>query len=97
MKFMQVIEYETTQEEKMSRLMDEWMMATEGRRTVTREFHTRDREHPRHYVDIVEFPSYEKAMVNNALPETRRMAEEFRSLCEGEPRFVNLEVIDEEP
>ncbi|TVL92524.1 hypothetical protein [Streptomyces sp. SAJ15] len=97
MKFVQVIEYETTQEEEMSRLFDEWMMATEGRRTVTREFHTRDRERPTHYVDIVEFPSYEQAMKNNELPETQKIAEEFRRLCESEPRFMNLEVIDEEP
>ncbi|MFF8814257.1 hypothetical protein [Streptomyces pactum] len=97
MKFVQVIEYETAREAEMAQLMDEWMMATEGRRTVTREYHTRDREKPSHFVDIVEFPSYEQAMVNNALPETVRVAERFRALCEGEPRFVNLEVLDEEP
>ncbi|KUJ65717.1 hypothetical protein ACZ90_44335 [Streptomyces albus subsp. albus] len=97
MKFVQVIEYETAKEQEMSQLFDEWMMATEGRRTVTREFHTRDRERSNHYVDIVEFPSYEQAMVNNALPETARVAERFRSLCDGEPRFMNLEVLDEEP
>ncbi|GAB2613294.1 hypothetical protein GCM10027168_52530 [Streptomyces capparidis] len=96
MTFIQVIEYETTREEQMRQVFDEWMQATEGKRTVTRECHTRDRDAPGHYVDIVEFPSYEKAMENNDLPETRRIAERFRELCESEPRFVNLEVLDEE-
>ncbi|MFC0598475.1 hypothetical protein [Streptomyces palmae] len=97
MRFVQVIEYETAREEEMSRLFDEWMMATEGRRTVLREYHTRDRERPNHYVDILEFPSYEQAMVSKALPETERVAERLWALCDGEPRFIGLEVLDEEP
>jgi hypothetical protein len=96
MTFVQVIEYETTQEKELGEHFDEWLKATEGKRTVTREFHTKDRDASTHYVEIVEFPSYEKAMENNALPETQRLAEQMRELCSGEPRFVNLEVIDEQ-
>ncbi|MEU6080090.1 hypothetical protein [Streptomyces sp. NPDC047108] len=96
MTFVQVIDYETTREEEVERVFDEWLRATEGKRTLTREMHTKDRENPTHYVDIVEFPSYEQAMVNNDLPETQRVAEQFRSLCTREPRFMNLEVIDEQ-
>ncbi|GAA2660948.1 hypothetical protein GCM10010400_19320 [Streptomyces aculeolatus] len=93
MTFVQLIEYETDRGEEMDRAMDDWMRATEGKRTMSREIHTQDRGDSRHYVDIVEFPSYEQAMVNNDLPETKRTAERFRELCSNEPRFVNLEVV----
>ncbi|MGP3949880.1 hypothetical protein [Streptomyces sp. 7N604] len=96
MTFVQVIEYETEREDEMERVFDEWLRATEGKRTMTREVHTKDRDNPAHYVDIVEFPSYEQAMVNNDLPETQRVAEQFRSLCTSEPRFINLEVLEDE-
>jgi hypothetical protein len=97
MTFVQIIEYETTREDEVDSLFDQWLKATEGKRTVQHEFHTRDRDKPMHYVDIVEFPSYEKAMENNELPETRRVSEQIRALCTGEPRFLNLEVAREEP
>ncbi len=96
MAFVQLIEYETDHDEgELSRVMDDWMQATEGKRTMSREMHTRDREKNGHYVDIVEFPSYEQAMANSELPETQRAARQFRELCSSEPRFVNLEVIGE--
>jgi hypothetical protein len=96
MTFVQVIEYETTREDDLNRAFEEWLQATEGKRTVARELHAKDRDNPAHYVDIVEFPSYEQAMVNNDLPETQRAAEEFRRLCTRGPRFVNLDVIEEQ-
>lgn len=98
MTFVQLIEYETKHDEaELNRVMDEWMQATEGKRTMSREIHGRDREKSGHYVDIIEFPSYEQAMVNNDLPETQRTAQKFREMCTSEPRFVNLEVVDERP
>ncbi|MGP4002489.1 hypothetical protein [Streptomyces sp. 8N706] len=96
MTFVQIIEYETTREDEMEDVFNQWLEATEGKRTLTRDSHTQDRDNPHHYVDIVEFPSYEEAMVNNDLPETQRVAEQFRALCTGEPRFINLEVIEEQ-
>jgi hypothetical protein len=90
---MQLIEYRTNREDELDSLFEEWLAATSGKRTTTSETHAKDRDDPRHYVDIVEFPSYERAMVNNGLPETNRYAERMRELCDGEPRFINLEVI----
>lgn len=95
MTFVQLIDYETTHDAEMSALWEEWLRLTEGKRTVTREVHGRDRENPTHYVDIVEFPSYEQAMRNSEMPETQRVSEQIRGLCSKEPRFVNLEVVDE--
>jgi len=97
MTFVQIIEYETSHADELEKAFDEWLPASEGRRTVLQELHTQDRENPGHYVDIVEFPSYEKAMQNNDLPETQHIAARLRALCDGEPRFMNLEVAREEP
>lgn len=96
MTFVQLIEYETDREEELNGVFEQWMKATGAKRTVMHEMHAQDREKPTHYVDIVEFPSYEEAMRNNALPETQQAAEQARALCKGEPRYVNLEVKREE-
>lgn len=96
MTFIQVIEYETKRPAEMELLYDEFLRATEGKRTLTHEFHTHDRERTEHYVDIVEFPSYEEAMKNNDLPETQDLAARMRQLCSGEPRFLNLEVMPDQ-
>jgi hypothetical protein len=96
MTFIQVMEYETTKPDEMSALLDEWIAATEGKRTATHDMHTRDRDHPGRYVDIVEFPSYEQAMRNSELPETRRIAGKMRALCSEDMRFMNLDVLRDE-
>lgn len=96
MKFVQIIEYETTRSAEMDAAFEEWLRATEGSRTASHELHTRDRDNPARYIDIVEFPSYEEAMVNNDLPATQRIAAQIRELCTSEPRFFNLQVLREE-
>lgn len=93
MTFIQIVEYDTAHPEEVDSLMDEWVAATEGKRTATREMHTKDRDHVGHYVDIIEFPSYELAMRNSELPETQRISGKMRDLCSGEARFANLEVM----
>lgn len=96
MAFVQIIDYETTQADDVNVLFDEWLTATQGKRTASHELHTRDRQNPAHFVDIVEFPSYEQAMKNNELPATQQIAERMRALCTGEPRFMNLDVLRDE-
>jgi hypothetical protein len=96
MKFVQIIEYETTRPAEMDAAFDEWLKATEGERTASHELHTQDRDNPARYLDIVEFPSFEEAMANNDLPATKRIAAQFSELCTGEPRFYNLQVLREE-
>ena len=96
MTFIQIIEYDTARPEEVDKLMDEWVAATEGKRTATHEMHTMDRDHAGHYVDIVEFPSYEQAMRNSEMPETQRISGKMQELCSGEPRFLNLEVMRDE-
>ncbi|MFC5906246.1 hypothetical protein [Streptacidiphilus monticola] len=93
MSFVQIIDFETTRTEEMDKLFDEWMQTTTGRRTASHDLHTQDRDRPGHYVEIVEFPSYEEAMRNSEMPETQQFAARMRELCSGEPRFMNLDVL----
>ena len=92
MPFIQIIEFRTTQIDEVEAMMDEWLTATEGKRSTGRSNLTVDRDQPNTYVQIVEFPSYERAMANSALPETSHFAERLNKLCEGGPSFRNLDV-----
>ena len=96
MKFMQVIEYRTSQFDEVSKLVDAWLAQTQGKRTVARGFTGRDREAPGKYVDVIVFPSYDEAMRNNDLPETQALADKMVSLCDGEVTFHNLDVVRED-
>ncbi|WP_344463657.1 hypothetical protein [Kitasatospora kazusensis] len=96
MTFVQIIEYETTRAAEMDQLMDEWLTATEGKRTASHGMLMHDRDKPAHYVNIVEFPSYEQAMRNSELPETQQISGRMQELCTGEPTYTNLEVLRDE-
>lgn len=96
MTFVQVIDYETRRFDEMNALIDRYAEQTSGKRTVTHTMIGRDREAQNHYVDLVEFPSYEEAMKNSHLPETDRMFQEMVALCEGMPKFMNLDVVRDE-
>lgn len=96
MKFIQIIDYRTSRFDEASALVDEWVEQTGGRRTVLEGYTGRDREDQQRHVDVIVFPSYEDAMRNNDLPETRAMAEQFTKLCDGEPVFLNLDVVRED-
>jgi quinol monooxygenase YgiN len=95
MKFVQIIELQTSRSDDMEAIEQEWLRATEGKRTLLRELRTQDRDRPGTYLLIAEFPSYDAAMRNNELPETQRIAEQMRKLADGEPTFRNLDVLDE--
>ena len=95
MKFVQIMEYTTSRYDEMRQAEEEWLAATEGKRTVTRQLTCQDRDRPGTYVTVVEFPSYEEAMKNSELPETQQLAEKMTKLCDGPPTFRNLDVVDE--
>jgi hypothetical protein len=93
MAFVQVIEMTTTKVAEIEELMGQWVAATEGRRRAHRSLLTKDRERPDTYVQVVEFPSYEEAMANSALPETAAFAQKLSALCVSGPTFRNLDVV----
>jgi hypothetical protein len=90
--FIQVIEFSTERPVDVAVLAGEWRSQTEGRRTAQRSTFTKDREKANTYIQIVEFPSYEEAMANSALPETDKFAERLAELCDGPMVFRNLDV-----
>jgi hypothetical protein len=93
MTFVQVIEITTTKVAEIEKLMSDWVAATQGRRSVQRSLLTKDRERADTYVQVVEFPSYEEAMANSALPETAAFAQKLSALCTSGPAFRNLDVV----
>lgn len=96
MTFVQLIDCKTTRYDDMNRLMDSWVEATRGKRTATHSMIGKDRARTGHYVEIVEFPSYEEAMKNSQLPETNRIFEEMVALCDETPTFTDLDVVRDE-
>jgi hypothetical protein len=92
MAFIQIIEVTTTHPQEIGELAEEWSAKTEGRRTAYRATFAADRDRPGTYIQIVEFPSYQEAMANSALPETGEFAEKLARLCDGAPVFRNLDV-----
>jgi len=96
MKFMQIIEYKTSRFDEVSRIMDDWMAQTTGRRAMGSAATGRDRDTADTYIEVVTFPSYEEAMRNNDLPETNAFAEKMMELCDGPAIFRNLDVVRED-
>jgi quinol monooxygenase YgiN len=92
MTYIQTIEFTTTHISEIQDLMDEWLTKSQGRRTPHRATLVADQDRPNTYLQIVEFPSYEKAMQNNALPETAEFAEKATKLVDTGPVYRNLDV-----
>ncbi|MQS16286.1 ester cyclase [Streptomyces kaniharaensis] len=96
MTFVQIVECRTERPDELNQLMDTWIEQTQGKRTATHTMVGSDREDARHVVEIVEFPSYEAAMRNSALPETDRIFREMVALCQEPPTFTNLDLVRDE-
>jgi len=96
MKFVQLIEFKTSDIAAFNRTLDEWLAKTGGVRTPTRAIQGRDRDNDGSYIHIVEFPSYEAAMENSNRPETAEFAAQLAKLCDRPPSFRNLDITREE-
>ena len=95
MAFVQIIDGHTDKMEELMKLDDEWMAATEGKRTLTRSVVGVDRNDPTHFVVLAFFDSYEAAMKNSSLPETSDFAEKQTKLMTSPPTFIDLDIVDE--
>ena len=93
MAFIQLIEVTTTKLDEFHELFDQWLKATEGKRTAQKMVLTKDRDESDTYIEIVEFPSFEEAMKNSNLPETQDISAKLFALCDSEPKFRNLDVV----
>ncbi|MFE6944455.1 ester cyclase [Streptomyces chartreusis] len=96
MTFVQLIDCRTSRFDEMNRLMDRWVEQTQGKRTATHDVIGKDRSDSGHFVEIVEFASYEDAMRNSNLPETDRIFQQMVALCDETPTFTDLDVVRDE-
>ena len=91
MSFIQIVDYETDMAPEIDAQMRQNLDASPDM-SFTRLEHTQDRDNPRHFMTIVEFPSYEAAMTNSQRPETGEMARQLAAMCTSGPTFHNMEV-----
>ena len=93
-RFVQIIDFRTSRFDEVQALGDAYQAAraAEGGTAVVRAVLTADRDEPGHFLNIVEFDSYESAMENSARPETDAFAAQMAALCDEPPTFVNLDV-----
>ncbi len=96
MTFIQVVEFQTSHVDEFDALLENWLMQSKDWRTATRSVRTKDRDRDNTYIQIVEFPSYEKAQENSNHPATAEFAERLAKLCDSPPSFRNLDVLSEE-
>ena len=96
MAFIQIVELHTSKFDEINKLEDEWLAATEGKRTLRRSIITRDRNDPNRYFVIAFFDSYESAMANSNLPETAEFGQKQAALLDSPMGFTDLDVVDDQ-
>lgn len=92
MAFVQVIDFKSSKPEEVKRVHEEWEERTSGKRTARRVLSARYRDEPDRWCELVFFDSYDSAMQNSDLPETKEYAEKLREVIDGEPSYWNLDV-----
>ncbi|PZS35972.1 MAG: hypothetical protein DLM58_02775 [Pseudonocardiales bacterium] len=95
MAFVQIIEFQTSKVDEMTKLGDEWEAAAGDSRTARRRVLGVDRDNPGRYFNIVFFDSYESAMENSNNPVTQEFSQKLMALADGPPTFHNLDVVDD--
>jgi hypothetical protein len=89
--FVQIIEFKSSRIEEIRALEPP---NSDGTSTLRRATFTADRDRPGYYLSIIEFDSYESAMKNSNRPETAAFAAQMEKLCDGPPKFYNLDVME---
>ena len=90
--FIQILRFETDDYDAVAKLDEQYRADTKGRSTYTGEVLGRDLD-TGEYVVIVTFPSKEAADVNDALPETAKLAAEMGALTKNGIAFSNIEAL----
>lgn len=93
MSFVQIESFRTDRIDELTGLAEEWAAATRGRRTVVADRIYRDRHDPRRYLVVNEFDSYDRAMVNSALPETDALTAKVHALVDDGVEFIDLDEV----
>jgi quinol monooxygenase YgiN len=95
MSFVQVIDYKSSKPDEIHRIHDEWTEATKGKRRAKRLLLAKYHDDPSSFCEIVFFDSYEDAMKNSQLPETKEFAKRLKNAIDGEPTYFDLDVVEE--
>jgi len=90
--FVQIIDFTTSRYDDKRKLMDEWATSSEGNQAV-RWMIGKERDRANHYVEVVEFSSYEVALKNNDHPRTKEFAERAAALCD-DVTFYNIDDVE---
>ncbi len=96
--FVQIIEIKTSRIDEIDALIEE-MRSSGAPMPMARATLTADRDRPGYYLSILEFESHDEAMENSKKPETTEMSGRMASLCDGPPKFYNLDIrsVEERP
>jgi quinol monooxygenase YgiN len=95
--FIQIIEFTSSRPDELQALGEEYRAgraASGDRVPVIRGTIATDRDRPNTYLNIVEFASYEDAMENSSNPATQEFSQKMMALCDGPPKFLNLDVVE---
>ncbi|MGH3981407.1 MAG: hypothetical protein ACRDST_01625 [Pseudonocardiaceae bacterium] len=92
--FVQIVEFKTSLIDEIQALINERRPQMEAGSSARRLTATADRDRPGYYLTIIEFDSYEAAMENSNRPETSEFSAAMAKLCDGPPKFYNLDVWD---
>ena len=95
--FVQIIEFRTGRIEEFADVEQQWLDAIGDDRTARWDLTCVDRNAPQRYLQVVGFPSVEAAEANSKHQATSRFAEVLRGLCDGEPTFHDLDVVEVKP
>jgi hypothetical protein len=92
--FVQIIEIQTSRIDDVNAIGQEVQRRLDdgAGSSPRRALFTADRDRPGHYLNIVEFESYEAAMEDSDRPEVGEFASQLAKLCDAPPRFYNLDV-----
>ena len=90
MPFIQIIDYETDRADEIDAAMRDALAESSDDRLHPAE-QTQDHDNPRHFLTIVEFPSYELAMANSGRPRPTSWRASWPTVHRG-PDCRNLDV-----
>lgn len=95
MSFMQIIEFRTEDSDAVRTAGAEYWTQSEGKRTVRRSITATDHNDPSRHFLIALFDTYESAMENSQLQETKQAAQRLAGLAAGPPSFLDLDIVDD--
>ena len=93
--FVQIIEFQTSRADELRQLGEDYQAKRDadarGPMPISSTT-TEDRDRPGTFLHIVEFASYDEAMENSARADTSEFSQQMMALCDGAPRFYNLDI-----